>query len=103
MKLVPLVVGFRSRRKLTPLDPWEESLMRKRHQKGSLKIKGGSWIAQWWGDGPRRNRVLGKRRKMTKSEAEDRLSEIVGPLNIDRHSPSSKTTFDDFVNHIYRS
>jgi integrase len=75
--------------------------MRKRHQKGSLKIKGGSWIAQWWEDGHRRNKVLGKRRKMTKSEAEDQLSEIVAPLNIDRHSPSSKTTFDAFVNNIY--
>jgi hypothetical protein len=64
--------------------------MRKRHQKGSLKIKGGSWIAQWWEDGHRRNKVLGKRRKMTKSEAEDRLSEIIAPLNIDRHSPSKK-------------
>ena len=44
--------------------------MRKRHQKGSLKIRNGNWIAQWWDEGHRRNKVLGKIRKMTQSEAE---------------------------------
>jgi integrase len=75
--------------------------MRKRHQKGSLKIRNGNWIAQWWQEGHRRNKVLGKIRKMTKSEAEDKLADILAPINGDQDSPSSKTSFDDFVKQVY--
>jgi integrase len=75
--------------------------MRKRHQKGSLKIRNGNWIAQWWQEGHRHNKVLGKTRKMTKSEAEDKLADILAPINGDLESPSSKTSFDDFVKQVY--
>jgi integrase len=75
--------------------------MRKRHQKGSLKIRNGNWIAQWWQEGHRRNKVLGKIRKMTKSEAEHKLADILAPINGDQDLPSSKTSFDDFVKQVY--
>ena len=75
--------------------------MRKRHQKGSLKIRNGNWIAQWWQEGHRRNKVLGKIRKMTKSEAEDKLADILAPINGDLELPCSKMSFDDFVKQIY--
>jgi integrase len=76
-------------------------LMRKRHQKGSLKIRNGNWIAQWWQEGHRRNKVLGKIRKMTKSEAEDKLADILAPINGDQDLPSGKTSFDHFVKQVY--
>ncbi len=75
--------------------------MRKRHQKGSLKIRNGNWIAQWWQEGHRRNKVLGKIRKVTKSEAEDKLADILAPINGDQDLPSSKTTFCNFVQQVY--
>ena len=75
--------------------------MRKRHQKGSLKIRNGNWIAQWWQEGHRRNKVLGKIRKMTKSEAEHKLADILAPINSDQDLPSSKASFDDFVKQVY--
>jgi integrase len=75
--------------------------MRKRHQKGSLKTRNGNWIAQWWQEGHRRNKVLGKIRKMSKSEAEDQLADILAPINGDLELPSSKTGFDDFVKQVY--
>src|SRR6266436_4981251 len=43
--------------------------MRKRYQKGSLKNIDGSWIAQWWEDGHRRKRTLGRVKDMTKTRA----------------------------------
>lgn len=75
--------------------------MRKRHQKGSLKIRNGNWIAQWWQEGHRRNKVLGKIRKMAKSEAEGKLADILAPINSDQDLPSSKASFDDFVKQVY--
>ena len=75
--------------------------MRKRHQKGSLKIRNGNWIAQWWQEGHHRNKVLGKIRKMTKSEAEGKLADILAPINSDQDLPSSKASFDDFVKQVY--
>jgi hypothetical protein len=45
--------------------------------------------------------VLGKIRKITKSEAEDKLANILAPINSDLDLPSSKTSFDDFVKQIY--
>jgi hypothetical protein len=75
--------------------------MRQRHQKGSLKIRNGNWIAQWWQEGHRRNKVLGKIRKVTKSEAEDKLADILAPINGDQDLPSSKMSFDDFVKKVY--
>jgi integrase len=62
-------------------------------------VDGGS--TQWWQEGHRRNKVLGKIRKMTKSEAEDKLADILAPINSDQDLPSSKASFDDFVKQVY--
>ena len=54
--------------------------MRKRYQKGGIKKVGPSWVAQWWEDGHRRNKTVGRVSEMTKSEAQSELSEILTPL-----------------------
>ena len=88
-------------------------MSRKRHQQGSLKVRCGSWVAQWWENGRRRNqrlgkvRVSGKRKSdaqdqgLTKSEAQDKLAEIVDRVNGNPQSPSESVRFEDFVNHVY--
>ena len=74
---------------------------RRRHQQGSLKRVRGRWIAQWWEDGHRRNKVLGKASNTTKSQALDELAVLVGSVNTRQQAPSEKCTFGDFVNHVY--
>jgi hypothetical protein len=60
-------------------------MRRKRFLKGSLRArKHGSqkiWLAQWWEDGSRRTKILGRYSDIPKSEAEMMLSQIVQPLN----------------------
>lgn len=71
--------------------------MRRRYKEGSLKKYKGFWVAQWWEDGHRRNRIMGRVSLLTKAEAMSRLDGIMGPLNL-RHSPLSvKVKFRDFV------
>jgi hypothetical protein len=55
--------------------------MRKRDQKGTVKLVKGKWIAQWRRTG-RYGNVLWARSKMTKSEAGTKLAEIVAPINV---------------------
>jgi len=76
-------------------------MRRKRHQQGSLKVVRGSWIAQFWEDGHRRNKLLGKVSKVTKSQAKDKLAEILAPINTKEHGPSEDWKFGDFVNQVY--
>jgi len=75
--------------------------MRKRYQEGSLKKYRGAWIAQWWEDGHRRNRTIGRVSTMTKTEAQLQLASIVTPLNIKQSSGSRRVTLSEFVNLIY--
>lgn len=75
--------------------------MRKRFQKGSVKPVKGKWIAQWWEDGHRRKRTLGRITKMTKSEAVAELAEIVRPINARSKTPSARCTFREFVEEVY--
>jgi hypothetical protein len=96
------VVSFDHRQKLQPRDAWNEKrLMRRRFQKGSLKKVGASWIAQWWEDGHRRARTLGRVSKMTKSEANAELAAIVSPVNGRSRTPSARCTFREFVADVY--
>jgi hypothetical protein len=60
--------------------------MRKRYQEGSIKKYRGAWIAQWWEDGHRRNRTIGRVSMMTKTEAQVPLASIVTPINIKQAS-----------------
>jgi len=75
--------------------------MRKRYQEGSIKKYRGAWIAQWWEDGHRRNRTIGRVSTMTKTEAQVQLASIVTPINVKQASGSRKVTFEEFVNLIY--
>ncbi len=75
--------------------------MRKRYQKGSLKNVDGSWIAQWWEDGHRRKRTLGRVSKMTKTQAASDLAEILAPINGRQVTPSATYRFGEFVARIY--
>lgn len=76
-------------------------MRRKRHQRGSLKNVRGCWIAQWWEKGHRRNKFLGDAGKMTKSQANRTLAEIVAPLNANQEDRSEDWKFGDFVNQVY--
>jgi integrase len=75
--------------------------MRKRHQQGSLKKVGVSWIAQFWENGHRRKRALGRIAEMTKTQAQNELAAILFPINTNQGTPSPSCTFGDFVDRIY--
>jgi len=75
--------------------------MRKRFQKGSLLKASGVWIAQWWEDGHRRKRTLGRVSQMTKTQAQNKLSEILAPINAQGRSPSAQCTFQEFAEQVY--
>jgi integrase len=75
--------------------------MRKRFQKGSLRKVDGSWIAQWWEDGHRRKRTLGRCSEMTKAQAQVELTAILAPINASTVTPSATSKFGDFVKQTY--
>ncbi|HEX5483836.1 MAG TPA: tyrosine-type recombinase/integrase [Terriglobia bacterium] len=75
--------------------------MRKRHQEGSLTNTGGVWIAQWWENGHRRKKTLGRRSELTKSQARLQLAQILSPINARADLPSAHQTFGDFLAHVY--
>lgn len=75
--------------------------MRKRFQEGSLSKAGGKWIAQWWDDGHRRKRTLGKASQMSKSQAQTALEAILAPINSRAATPSSSAMWGDFVTNTY--
>lgn len=75
--------------------------MRKRYQHGSLSKVEGKWIAQWWEDGHRRKRTLGRVNAMTKTQAQSELSTILAPINSRVSSPSASAKFGEFVNGTY--
>ncbi len=78
--------------------------MAKRFQKGSVKRirrpAGLMWVGQWWEEGHRRNRVLGLVSKMTKSEAQTALAEILEPINATKARITGQMEFGDFVRNI---
>ena len=72
--------------------------MRKRHQKGSLSKIKGSWVVQWWEDGHRRKRTLGRASQMTKAQAQNELDAILAPINRNQQdATSSKRKFGEFI------
>ena len=50
--------------------------MRRRYQQGSLRKVDGNWIAQWWEDGHRRKRTLGRVSTVKKAQAQAALDAI---------------------------
>jgi integrase len=75
--------------------------MRRRYQKGSVKPVKGKWIAQWRENGHKRKRTVGRVGKMTKSEANQLLAEIVAPINARAAEPTPAMTFGMFVSSMY--
>lgn len=60
-------------------------MRRKRYQKGSVRPrkhgKNKVWVAQWWEEGQKRSKVLGRCAEMGKSEAEAEMAVILKPMN----------------------
>ena len=75
--------------------------MRRGYQKGSLKIHRENWVAQWWQDGHRRNRVLGPVSKMTKSKARAELAAIVAAVNNNTSALSGDCKFQYFMKQVF--
>ncbi len=75
--------------------------MRKRYQQGSLMKVEGKWIAQWWEDGHRRKRTLGRASVMTKAQAQAELGTILSPINGRACAPSASAKVGEFVENIY--
>jgi integrase len=75
--------------------------MRRRYQEGSLKNVDGVWIGQWWEDGHRRKRTLGRVSKVPKSQARAELDAILAPINSRADSPSPTKKWGDFVTGLF--
>ncbi len=75
--------------------------MRRRYQQGSLSKVDGNWIAQWWEDGHRRKRTLGRVSTVRKAEAQAALDAILAPINARAQAPSPSTTWGEFVSNTY--
>jgi integrase len=71
--------------------------MRRRYKEGGLKKYKGFWVAQWWDDGHRRNRIVGRVSQLTKAEARLKLASVLAPINLKQQPASVKVTFADFV------
>lgn len=84
----------------------ESEMRRKRFQRGSLKMRKHGrvrvWVAQWWEDGGRRFKVLGRCAQMTKSQADAELTAILRPIN-EGTAPVARPvlTFREFVEQVY--
>jgi integrase len=74
--------------------------MRKRFQKGNVMKLHGSWIGRWWENGERRAQKLGRTSEMTKSQAKEKLAEILGPINAAAESNPNRV-FGDFVEGVF--
>jgi len=75
--------------------------MRQRFQTGSILEVDGRFVLQWWEDGHRRKKRLGRIGKVTKADARRILAAILGPLNSRDVPPSKSWTLADFMERIY--
>ncbi len=81
-------------------------MRRKRFQKGSVRSRKHGrnkvWVAQWWQDGAKRSKVIGRCADMLKSEAEARLAVILKPFNVDSGFPEKPVyTFKVYVEEVF--
>jgi integrase len=81
-------------------------MRRKRFQRGSLGARKHGrvrvWVAQWWENGGRRSKVLGRCAKMTQGEAETILAAILRPINEGTAAEVRPVyTFGQFVELVY--
>ncbi len=76
--------------------------MPKRFQKGNVRKIHGSWIGRYYDeDGVRQSVTLGRVSEMSKSEAREKLAEILRPINAGTRATNSKYTFRDFVRNVF--
>ena len=81
-------------------------MRRKRFMQGSVRPRKHGhrkvWVAQWWEDGARRSKVLGRCSEMSKGQAESEMASILEPLNEKagkRQIP--QYTFRQYVEDVY--
>jgi hypothetical protein len=81
-------------------------MRRKRFQKGTVGARKHGrhrvWVAQWWQDGGRRSKVLGRCTQITKAQAEALMSAIVSPVNNGNgHQTSQVALFGPYIGDVY--
>jgi integrase len=77
-------------------------MRRRRYQKPKIKNVKGYWIAQYRDLGGKKRKVsLGPVKTTKKGQAEERLEEILEPINSKRTEPSPDLKFGPFVRQIY--
>lgn len=83
-------------------------MRRKRFQKGSVRSRKHGrqrvWVGQWWEDGAKRSKVLGKCSEISKGQADVMMALILEPLNEKagrRQVPNY--TFEAYVDNVYLS
>ena len=81
-------------------------MRRTRYMKGSIRPRKHGrhkvWVAQWWDDGGRRSRVLGKCSDMSKGQAETIMASILAPLNENAGVRQPRAyTFKQYVEDVY--
>jgi integrase len=81
-------------------------MRRKRFQKGSIGVrKHGSdkvWVAQWWEEGWKRSKVLGKCSEVPKSQAESQLMLMLRESNARAgFTPAPVYTFANYIEEVF--
>lgn len=81
-------------------------MRRKRFQKGSVRPRKHGrqkvWVAQWWENGGKRSKVLGRCSEITKSQAEIVLAQNLQPLNESAGQPPAPNfTFRQYVQDVF--
>lgn len=74
--------------------------MGKRFQIGNVSKVHGSWLGRWREGGERRVEKLGRVGQMSKSQAKEKLAEILRPINASVEMNPNRT-FGDFVENVY--
>jgi hypothetical protein len=84
------------RRKLIRRESLLRSLGARKH--GGIRV----WVAQWWENGARRSRVLGRCAQMSRSRAETLLAATLRPID-EGTAPVARPvlTFGEFVEGVY--
>jgi integrase len=81
-------------------------MRRKRFQKGSIRPrkhgKTKVWVAQWWDNGQKKSKVLGRFADMPKSEAEAHMALILKPMNEDAGRAEKPVyTFGGYLEDVF--
>jgi hypothetical protein len=81
-------------------------MRQKRFQKGSVRPrkhgKNKVWVAQWWEDGRKKSKVLGRCTTMGKSEAEAAMAVILKPQNEDAGQTQKPVyTFGVYLEQVF--